>query len=254
VGNRETRDFYLKMAQYDDFAEQYRRTKVSPIRQHVEEHTLKGLLGNVSGLDVLDLGCGDGHYCRQLLKAGANSVLGVDVSAEMIKLAEQTTRSRRASYAKANALSLELGRRFPLALASYLLHYACDADELAGICKRISAHLEPGGRLVSLVEHPEQAVPSHHGYAMYGFSKEFVGERRDAAPIRYSMISGREVFHFDVHYFSKATYEHVLSSAGFADIEWHELGVADAGIEALGQDYWQEYLEHPPVIGLTCHV
>src|SRR5262245_55123538 len=43
---------------------------------------------------VLDVGCGPGRYAMALARAGASSVVGVDVSATMIELARQeATRS-----------------------------------------------------------------------------------------------------------------------------------------------------------------
>ena len=46
------------------------------------------LLGNVRGLLVLDLACGEGYNARILTRKGAK-VTGLDFSARMIELAEQ---------------------------------------------------------------------------------------------------------------------------------------------------------------------
>jgi len=48
------------------------------------------LLGNVSGKNVLDAGCGDGTYSRILVSLGA-IVTGIDGSTEMISIAESYT-------------------------------------------------------------------------------------------------------------------------------------------------------------------
>jgi hypothetical protein len=46
----------------------------------------------------------------------------------------------------------------------------------------------------------------------------------------------------------------VLTDVGFGRVAWHPLMLDPAGIEAHGVDYWQEYLDNPPVIGLECRV
>ncbi len=51
---------------YDKIAESYKRSKQIPWRYHIEEYSLRSLLGDVSQASVLDLACGDGHYTRVL--------------------------------------------------------------------------------------------------------------------------------------------------------------------------------------------
>ena len=45
---------------------------------------LRALLPNLSGLKVLDLGCGFGWFCRWARQQGAARVLGIDVSERML--------------------------------------------------------------------------------------------------------------------------------------------------------------------------
>ena len=75
------------MMQYDSIAQAYSDGKLSPLRRYVEAYSLFQLLGDVSGLRVLDLACGDGIYSRRLKEAGAAEVVGVDISQGMIDIA-----------------------------------------------------------------------------------------------------------------------------------------------------------------------
>lgn len=52
---------------------------------------LGGLLPDLVGARVLDLACGQGLATRELVDAGATSVIGVDAAAPMIELARQRT-------------------------------------------------------------------------------------------------------------------------------------------------------------------
>ena len=74
--------------QYDAIAAAYQDSKQLPFRKYIEAHSLFEILGDIRGATVLDLACGDGFYTRKIKQAGALEVTGVDLSAEMIKLAE----------------------------------------------------------------------------------------------------------------------------------------------------------------------
>ncbi|SFI85703.1 class I SAM-dependent methyltransferase [Planctomicrobium piriforme] len=49
---------------YDPIAELYKRSKQTPWRSHLECFTLLKTIGDVSGLSVLDVACGEGFYTR----------------------------------------------------------------------------------------------------------------------------------------------------------------------------------------------
>ncbi len=241
-------------AQYDEIARRYQRTRSSPLRRWVEMPSLLRLAGEVRGLRVLDLACGDGFYSRQLAAAGAAEVVGVDISPAMLALAREAppVPGRRIQYLCADVAELpELGQ-FDLVLAAYLLHYAPDTDTLAAMCSNIHRSLAEHGRLVALTENPAQPAEPAGGYVAYGFSKRCEQPLADGSRIRYQMLAGREVFAFDVHWFRQDTYERCLRDAGFQRLRWGRPAADPAGIALLGEAYFDRYLAHPPVLTLEC--
>src|SRR5262249_42931639 len=74
---------------YDPIAAEYQKAKQHPWRLYVERHTLLQLIGDIRGQSVLDMACGEGHYTRELRRLGADRVVGVDLSAGMIRLAQE---------------------------------------------------------------------------------------------------------------------------------------------------------------------
>jgi SAM-dependent methyltransferase len=240
------------VTQYDGIASQYQQSKDAPVRRYIEAYSLLGWIGAVRGLRVLDLACGEGHYTRQLAALGAGTVLGVDISPAMIALAEAQPRAAAVGYRVGDAAALPDLGPFDLVCAAYLLHYARDVEELQRMCSSIARQLRPGGRLVALNENPAQPEDRYRGYLRYGFSKSVTQPRREGVPISYAMLSGRELFRFEVYHFERETYEHALAQAGFADIAWQPLQLDPAGAAAFGAEYWAEYLGNPPVVGLTC--
>lgn len=240
-------------APYDGIAAAYQRTKASPVRAAIEVPTLDGLLGTVRGLGVLDAGCGDGFHARRLMHAGAIRVAGVDESREMIALAraEEAAVPLGIQYAVCpvqDLPALYCAAGFDVALAAYLLHYAPTRPVLARMASRLAGALAPGGRLVALVENPDQAASDYGAYADYGFDKQALEPRGEGSRIRYALVAGRRMIHFDTFYYSRQTYAELLDQAGFTDIRWHPLMLA---AEVAEPGYFAAYLRNPPVLGLT---
>jgi len=240
-------------AQYDGFAAQYVQTKQSPLRVHVEGPTLMGLAGDVQGLRVLDLACGDGHYSRALKAAGAAELIGVDISADMLALAQEAEQREPLGlrYVRADVASLPDLGKFDCVVAAYLLHYSPDRAALDAMCRNIAGALRPGARFVAINENPDYPTEPGGAYVQYGFSKTADRPLQDGSVIRYLMLAGRNSFSFQAHYFCRETYEDSLQAAGMENIQWHDLRLGpDAA--SVGDDYFAAYLAAPPVIGLSC--
>jgi hypothetical protein len=77
---------------YEKIADVYEASMRLPFRDAVEQYTLMGILGDVTGVKAVDMACGDGFYARLLKRAGASDVLGIDASAEMVRRAEEEER------------------------------------------------------------------------------------------------------------------------------------------------------------------
>jgi len=242
--------------QYDSIAEHYRRSKTSPLRTYIEAYTFLQFAGDVRGKRVLDLACGEGFYSRQLKSLGAARVVGVDISAEMIRLAEdqEAAEPQGIEYVCADVCELDNLGEFDLVVAAYLLHYAASENELRRMCINVRKHLPAGGRFITLNENPNQSANDYRGYEQYGFNKTVEVPRVDGSLITYWMVAGRELFKFEAHHFAQSTYETALQDAGFSSISWQPLQLDPQGVTEHGNDYWQEYLRNPPVVGLECRV
>jgi hypothetical protein len=120
------------------------------------------------------------------------------------------------------------------------------------MCVRISDHLKPDGRFVTLNENPEQPAEQYAGYTQYGFNKAAKLPLRDGSPITYWMISGRKVINFTTHFFSTETYQRAFTAAGLRSVQWHPLKLSDEGRREHGHEYWEEYMNNPPVVAIEC--
>ncbi|HNQ23828.1 MAG TPA: class I SAM-dependent methyltransferase [Phycisphaerae bacterium] len=98
---------------------------------------------------VLDIGCGTGLNFAPLRRAigPEGLIVGVDLSAHMLKRAQQRRLGGRVQIIQADAARLALDTRFDGVLCAYSLSMIPD---WAGALAIAVEHLKPGGRLVIL--------------------------------------------------------------------------------------------------------
>lgn len=124
--------------------------------------TLRSMLPPMEGLRVLDLGCGFGAFARWAREAGADSVLGLDLSEKMLEEARARTEDTGIVYRQANIEEMSLpDTSFDLIYSSLALHYL---EDFGTVCATMERVLTSGGHLVFSVEHPLFTAPSHPGW------------------------------------------------------------------------------------------
>lgn len=152
-----------------DFLESYlkRRGRKESPNNAIEEPIVWKLIGDVKGKEILDLGCGDGSFGIELLKAGAASYRGIDGSIEMAQLAKKATAPWGGKIEKGD---LELfqanGAQYDLIVSRFVIHYLSDIERLF---EEIHRALLPGGKFVFTVQHPVTTS---------AFASKAKGERR----------------------------------------------------------------------------
>ncbi len=113
-----------------------------------------GLLGDVKGKNVLELGCGGGQNAIVLAKWGAN-VVGLDLStaqlAHSTKLAEREGVATEFVHGNMEDLSQFQNNSFDIVLSSHALGYV---EDLNAVYRETARVLKPGGFLVFCFEHP----------------------------------------------------------------------------------------------------
>ena len=239
------------LAQYDAIAAAYRDSKQLPFRKTIERYTLFEALGNVRGRTVLDLACGEGFYTRLLKIAGAREITGVDISAEMIRLAEQQERNNPLGcrYVCSDAADHRPAGPVDLVVGMYLLHYARSAEKLRRFVSVCHGALRPGGRLVGFNDNVLKPPRGTVSLQKYGIEKMGPPVLREGAPIRYRFTNrdGRQ-FGFENYFLRPETYSEAFAEAGFHDFRW--LGVS---LDPSERDnpFWDDFLNNPPVIAYT---
>lgn len=113
---------------------------------------LREMVGDVTDLRIVDLGCGFGWFCRWARENGAAKVRGLDISDNMLAKARAMSSDDAITYERADLATVTLPpARFDLVYSSLALHYIEGAARLLG---QVHACLAPRGRFVFSTEHP----------------------------------------------------------------------------------------------------
>jgi ubiquinone/menaquinone biosynthesis C-methylase UbiE len=214
----------------EEFFEGYSRLgrSVDGLAGAPEWPALRALLPDLRGLNVLDLGCGFGWFCRWARQNGAAHVLGIDVSERMLTRSRATTQDPTITYTRADLEHLELSAAsFGLVYSSLALHYI---GNLNGLMSQVYRSLVSGGSLVFSVEHPIYTAPADPNWSFDTAGRKSwpVDGYLDEGPRSTDWLAKGVI----KQHRTVATYINTLLRLGFVISHVEEWGPTDAQIAA----------------------
>jgi SAM-dependent methyltransferase len=147
------------------------------------------LCGEVRGMRLLDVGCGNGYFAREMARRGAR-VTGVDLSPRMIEHAQR--------HEAAAALGIDYhvmdAARLPadFAAQSFDMASSClalqDMPQVGKVLHGVHSLLRPGGRFVASIAHPCTDTPFRVWERDRGGNKRWLCIDRyfDCGPLQYA--------------------------------------------------------------------
>jgi len=112
----------------------------------------KKMLPDFNHKSVLDIGCGFGWHAQYAAQNGAEKVIGIDLSQNMLKVATEKNDFSNVHYQQMAMEDLDFPENsFDVAISSLALHYTPDFNN---ICQRVSKCLTVDGDFIFSVEHP----------------------------------------------------------------------------------------------------
>lgn len=236
---------------YDSQANQWQRTGPILLSDYSARPFVMELCEPLNGQSILDIGCGEGYVGRELLKKGAATIHGLDISEAMIaKAIEEKDKQGigNASYEVRDIRDLRDGEfQVDTVLAMFLFNYL-NAPDTSEVMKKAYSQLKPGGHFIFSVPHPSLAFLKQDKYPFY-FEKRggyfsgrnilFPGEiwRRDGVAVGVQCV--HKTFE---DYFTAMRY------AGFINMpEVHELHINEEHV-LLDPEFFT------PLIDLPLHV
>lgn len=135
-------------AQGPDYARRYAERFDALAASGQDPHGEANLLARLvpPGARVLDAGCGTGRVAQRLHELGY-AVVGADVDATMVAVARE--RAPEVPWHVADLAALDLGARFDLVVLAGNVVPLVGAAALPRVVRRLTAHLDPAGLLVS---------------------------------------------------------------------------------------------------------
>lgn len=133
---------------WDLIASKYAASPISDKAAYERKiETIKGYLS--PEITVLDIGCGTGTQCGDLA-GNVKQVTGIDISAKLLKIAEQRKTERKLDNVEFIQTTLFderfVAESFDVVMAFYVLHLIEDVD---AVLNRIHTLLKPGGLFIS---------------------------------------------------------------------------------------------------------
>ncbi len=208
------------------------------------------LMNIKKGEMVLDLACGQGFFSRELYKLGAK-VMGVDISGELISLAEKigVEEKIKIDYKVSSADNLSFIKDNSLDKIVIVLAIQ-NIENVLGVfreCKRI---LKPSGKLFLVLNHPTFRIPKQSSWewdeknkSQYRRVDRYLSESKIEIQMHPSASSGRVPankaemtisFHRPLQYYFK-----LLGKNGFAVDrleEWNSHKKSQPGPRAKAED------------------
>jgi ubiquinone/menaquinone biosynthesis C-methylase UbiE len=208
---------------------------------------------DLSGKSVLELACGTGDCARKAQSLGASTLIGVDVSPEMINIAHDIEKGMGVTgidYYVADcskpidALKGKEGT-FDLILGNWLLSYATSYEEIKGMWANIYLYLKPGGKFIGAFTGFD---PNAHGLATgkYGARGKVTERIADGKGVRVGLTFMTDPpLEFDVFILERQMYVDGAVEVGFKDgVDFQE-----PGFECLpageSKEFWMEEVESP---------
>ncbi|MET9379384.1 class I SAM-dependent methyltransferase [Streptomyces sp. NPDC002992] len=244
----------MSVQQYDEIGEAYEGFKALPLEQYAVVPSFLTLVGDVRGKSILDLASGTGFYSREFKRRGATEVLGIDISGEMVAVAQQLEKNHPLGvrYEVGDVSELRpLEQQFDIGLAVQLLGYAPDVATAERMCRNARRSLKPGAEFFVLNQSPDFRFDGPTP-ERYGFRSELTGEEAETGPqVRITALLDPPVS-FVANRPRREVYENCLRAAGFRDLTWVPLTVSEAGVDAFGADFWADFRANPPLEMLRC--
>lgn len=155
-----SQNIYDNQSFFDGYAQLSR--SVQGLDGAPEWPTIRSILPDLKGSNVVDLGCGYGWFCRSAREQGATQVLGLDLSEKMLGKAKAMTEDPAIEYRQQDLEALQLpAASYDLAYSSLTLHYI---EDLSKLFATVHQALVNGGHFIFTAEHPIYTAPKHQGW------------------------------------------------------------------------------------------
>ncbi len=237
-------------AAYDRISSAYTTMVVTdPQKIFVQYPSALNLLGNIHGLNIIDVGCGSGLFDKELARAGA-LVTAYDISAEQIANAKKVEDVEHlgVEYLVSDPAEFKTEKKFSKAVSVLVLHYAQNQAHLQKFFSSTFNVLKDGGKFVCILANPNL---KRLDVNLYNRCFRKLGNGRMAV----DFLDRNQEVSCSAEYsdFSTNDYEQAAILGGFSKFEWRSLEPTKEGLAEMGNDYWENFEEDCPYVGFIAY-
>jgi len=238
------------MSEFDQFSGVFEQVKELSLVKFWERPTVLGGLGDVTGLRVLDLGCGTGYYSRLIRNRAAAEVVGVDISPEMI---DQAAEREKASplgitYHVMDARDVPVLGIFDIVNVVYTFCYAPDEEVLVGMVESARRNLKQGGRLFAITANSD--FLNGTDLRKYGSAVKNVQVVEQGHERLLSLYTEPPI-EVTIYALDREVYERALQKGGFRELSWAPMEISRSAVEQFPPGYWDDLLASQPAVVLN---
>lgn len=243
----------VQVNDYDHYAilrqKELKNGKKLPHR-FIEKPAMRSVLPDLTDKRVLMLGCGSGEESILLEEFGGTNMIGVDLSAESVKLANESYPKHQFSVGDMHHLDFADGE-FDFVYSSLTIHYSKDP---LSVYKEMSRTLKHGGVLQFSIGHPIRWASARImldgtptkvlGYSEGEIEPKLYGSYNRFAQYQETFKSG-EVLEFWIG--PPSMHFNLLKQAGFMVEEFIEAQAIDEckGVDAF---YYERFRNFPQFV------
>ncbi|CAN7280923.1 class I SAM-dependent methyltransferase [Rossellomorea sp. LjRoot5] len=137
-----------------DFFSNYmkRRNRQDSPNNAIEGPMIHELIGSIQNKSILDLGCGDASFGKELIHKGAKHYTGVEGSKQMVEAACSNLLEQNGTIYNETMESYDFPKEtFDLVTSRFAIHYVSDINHLF---QHVHKTLKEDGRFVFSIQHP----------------------------------------------------------------------------------------------------
>ena len=157
------------------------------------------LVGAKKGMKILDLACGQGFFSEAFVREGAE-VIGVDISANLIKIAKENVSGAKFFVAPAHEMSFISDHSIDAVIITLAIQ---NIENISGVFREAKRVLSPTGKMFLVLNHPAFRIP---GASSWGFDE--VSKKQYRRIDGYLSESKREI---DMHPGERGNKEKIVS-------------------------------------------
>jgi ubiquinone/menaquinone biosynthesis C-methylase UbiE len=204
------------------------------------------MLGVRPGMEILDVGCGNGFFTFALANKYLGSrVIGIDNAEKQIVAAQEIQRNTKIENIDFILGDIQTGTlpKSDAIIAPFVFGYF-DDEKLYKVLKNIFDALDKDGLLIVVLDDPKGIDNSRFG------AKKTVSN--GALSIELFDKDSKYITTLKAIYHDIDSFKQKLTESGFKDITEYSPIIDKAGFDALGESFWNGYTENSELVYLSC--